>query len=246
MGLRQISFAKRGEDWFLTAPLEERADSSAVSSLLTSLDTAAIEEFVAETVVEDSDYGLANPAGVVRVREAGAESWQTIEIGAEAESEGHFARDAARDPIVRIKPDLLTALGKDLFEFRDKDIIDVQQDTIARLRLQRPEGELAIRHADFKWIIESPDEQKDQEALAYKFWYPIDDMEFETIDEAGVGDFSNPDVTLIVELTDGSTLSFQFVEEESAYRARRESDGRQGRISKESFDKLLVGAGDLG
>ncbi len=70
-------------------------------------------------------------------------------------------------------------VNQDLWAYRDKEVMDVDQDQIARVVIRREEGEeIALRYEDYQWIVEVPESQKDKEALSYKFWYPINDIRF--------------------------------------------------------------------
>ena len=125
--------------------------------------------------------------------------------------------------------------------FRDKGVLDVEQNQIARIVIHKKEDEeIALSYEDYKWIVESPDAQKDQEALAYKFWYPITEIRFLSIqdEESGLMNFPEPDVEVIVTLNDGSQRTFIFAGGGDRYLAQKVESGRQGTISQEDFEKL--------
>ena len=64
--------------------------------------------------------------------------------------------------------DVFEKVNQDLWAFRDRDIIDVSQDQIARLEIRRPGEEMVFRYEDFRWIVEKPESREGQEVLAYK------------------------------------------------------------------------------
>ena len=247
-GSDEIRLAQRDGEWFLEAPLEERADQSAVSGLLSALEFGQIQNFVSEEPETLQSYGLAKPKVWIRVRQEAEDRWRALEIGQKKE-EAFLARNPDRSPVFTVKEDLFEKITQDVWEFRDKDVIDIEQDQIADLLIRREEEEIRVRREDFKWIIQKPEAQKDQEALGYKFWYPLDEIKFETIStHESAGDstsFQKPDVEVVITLKDGSTRTFRFAHSEDQYLARKEESGRQGTISSEAYEKLQFKVEDI-
>ncbi len=247
-GAEKIRLSKVGENWALEVPLQEPADKSAVSGLLSSLETTEAQKFVAEETEDLPQYGLSNPSVVIRLQEEGEDQWKALELGnkAEGEDDHYLARNPARSAVFTVPKSILEKLTQKLWEFRDKDVINVDQDEIDKVIFHRGDLEIQARREDYKWIIEKPDAQKDKEALAYKFWYPMDDIKFETIDDSKAGTTSDKaDVQIEILMKDGSVRSFEFLKQGESYRARKVEAERGGSISKESFEKLQFKVEDI-
>ena len=233
-----IRLKKTAEKWSLELPVQEPAEASTVNSLLSALEFAEAQKFVAEQSDKLKSYGLGKPEVVARIQEEGQDSWKILQLGRKQE-DGYLARNPEQSPIFTVKGDLYQELTQDVWEFRDKDVVDVAQDRVARLLIRRDGQEIILKQEDIKWIVEKPDSQKGKEALSYKFWYPIDEILFESIAEATpVPDFPRPDIQVVLTLKDGSSRSFDFAQKKGTYLARKVETNRQGTISKESFEKL--------
>ncbi len=240
----RIELVKREETWFLESPVSENADDGKVSSLLSLLESAEAETFVTEEAEHLGEYGLQDPKVIVRVREAGEEAWRQLEVGAKAggesgEDETWFARDPQRTSVFTLKKGLLDDLERDVWEFRDKDVIDVKQDEVQKLTIKQKHSEIVLRREDFKWIVESPEDFKDRDAQSYKIWYPIDDIEFESIDDQE-GSIPDPDVEIRITLADGTSRTYRFQQEGETYWALKVDSGQKGTISGQNFKKLKV------
>jgi len=246
-GDERIVLSRDEEEWKLEEPLEEPADSGAVSGLLSSLDFADIQEFIESDKVDPAACGLDEPGIKVRLREQGSEDWRILEVGEpreEEEEESYCARDPGRDLVFTVKKDLFEDLSKSVWEYRDKDVVDVGQDEVAAITVRGLEDDLKVRREDYRWIIEQPEGLKGKEVLSYKFWYPIEDIEFETIeeDEAALPDSA---VTIQVELKEGGSKSFRFARKGEEYLAEKVESGRWGKISSQSFEKLQFRAEEI-
>lgn len=244
----KIVLKKQEDQWTLLSPLQESADSSSVNSLLSSMEFAEVQKFVVEATEDLRPYGLRRPEVVVRIQEEGRDSWKALELGKKEEGE-YLARNPDRSPVFTVKQDLRDKLTQKIWEFRDKDVVDVGQDQVVRLKIRRGSEEIVLRQEERKWIVAKPEEQKGKEAFSYKFWYPIDDIQFESIGEekenGSGGAFARPDVEIILTLKDDSTRSYDFARQGDRYLARRRDSARQGTISREAFEKLQFKAEEI-
>lgn len=242
----KVVLRKEGEKWLLRSPLEEAADRDTVSGLLSALEFAEAQKFMVEKTDDLKAYGLDKPAVMVRLQEQGQDNWKTLELGKKQGGE-YLARNPDRSPVFTVKEEVYEKLTQKIWELRDKDVVEVAQDEVTRLVVRRGTEEIVIHHSEMKWTVEKPQEQKGKEALSYKFWYPIDDIKFESIDDqkAESDGFVKPDVQVIVTLKDKSTRTYEFIRKGDRYLARRRDSGRQGTISKESFEKLQFKASEI-
>jgi len=242
-----IRIIQQDEEWHLESPIQERADQNAVSSLLSTVEFGEAQEFVSDKPEELKSYGLDPPTATIRVRHEDQDGWRTLELG-QQKGEYFLARNPERASVFTVSQEIRDKLSQDVLAFRDKDVLDVEQNQIARIVIHRKEDEeIALRYEDYKWIVESPDAQKDQEVLAYKFWYPINEIRFASIqdEESDLMNFPEPDVEVIVTLNDGSQRTFVFAGHGDRYLAQKVESGRQGTISQEDFEKLQFKIEDI-
>ncbi len=243
----QIKLKKQGEKWLLEQPIQESADEGSVSSLLSTLESVEAQKFVVEQPNDLKDYGLDKPTATVRIREQGKDSWKTLELGRK-EDDGYLARTTDRTPVFSVKTDIYDKLNQKLWELRDKAVVDVEQDRVALLTFKSAAAEIVLkRQDDGKWVVQKPDSLKGKEAFTYKFWYPLTDIKYQSIDDrmTGAAGFAKPDIQVTVKLKDGSQRSYEFSQQGDKYLARKVDAKRVGTISKESFEALKLTPEDL-
>ncbi|RPJ86098.1 MAG: DUF4340 domain-containing protein, partial [Acidobacteria bacterium] len=246
-GSDQIKLKKQGEKWVLEQPIQEAADEGGVSSLLSTLESAEAQTFVTEQPDDLKTYGLQEPGVTVRIREQGKDSWKTLALG-KKEGEDYLARNTERTPVFTLKAEVFDKLNQKLWEFRDKSVVDVEQDRVTELTLKRADAEIVLkRQDDGKWVVQKPDPLKGKEAFTYKFWYPLTDIKYQSIDDrpAGAAGSGKTGIQVTVKLKDGSQRHYEFSQEGDKYLARKVDAGRVGSISKESFEALKFKPEDL-
>ncbi len=242
-----IRLEHRDEEWFMEAPLEERADQGKVTGLLSTVEFAEVQEFVDDDPEELESYGLVPARATLRVLLDDAREWKSLELG-EGRSEYFLARNSDWPFVFTVNPELPDRLGQTVWDFRDKSVVDVEQTEISRVLFRRgADEEIALQYRDYAWTIEKPDSHKDRAAQAYSFWYPITGIAFQSIDDSPSDQprISQPDVRLTVTFNDGAERSFEFARSGDRYLARKVNSGRQGAISQADFEKLLFEIEDI-
>ena len=243
-----IRLERREKEWFLTQPLQEQADSSFISSLLSGIKYARAEKFL-DGVDQDQlePYGLDQPRLVLRIRQEGEEDWRVLEIG-RAEEETLTARDASREIVFEIKSSVTEKLEKSVWDYRYKQIVDLEQEEVDRVQIRGRE-EIWIQREGEDFTIHEPEEQRGQKTAVYKFWYPLSEIKFAAIDDALSGSedprFLEPSIAVDITLKDGTVRQLQFSQQDEQYFARLLGSGRSGRITKEDFEKLQLEAANL-
>jgi hypothetical protein len=136
-GPTALQLARAGSDWVVKAPVQSRADYSAVEGLLTKLSTTNMTKMVEASAKDPAvlgKYGLDKPAATVTL---GAGSTRaTLALGRE-ESGAVYARDQSRDMVFAVDPSLLTDVKKPVDDYRDKDLFEFRGFNAARLRIAR-------------------------------------------------------------------------------------------------------------
>ncbi|HXK60978.1 MAG TPA: DUF4340 domain-containing protein [Acidobacteriota bacterium] len=239
-GSDQIKLEKKGDKWLLVHPISETADEGTINSLLSTLEYAEAQEFVAEQPENLKQYGLQTPAVTLRIREEGKDSWLTLQLG-KKQGDEYLARNLERTPVFTLKSEVYDKLTQKLWEFRDKSVVDVEQDQVAQLTFKREDTEITLKHQDDgKWLVEKPDSLKGKEAYTWKFWYPLTDIKYESIEAAGKVNTGSatPDVHVTITLKDGSRRTYEFFQQGDKYLAKKVDAQRVGSITKESFEAL--------
>lgn len=236
--------------WRITEPIEDLGDESVISSLLSTVKYARIEDFVVEEAEEEdlAEHGLNSPTYELKVKLAGGDQWQTLQLG-EKTGEQYYARDPSRRNIFTVRASLTDNLDKPVDDFRDKKIIDVKQADLDRVVVQRGDNVIEIRREGDGFVMTRPEAEKGKPTAPYKFWYPITDIRFEQLDDGPSGQndprFQAPDIRLEVTTRDGATRAYEFVKDNGTHRARKVDEGRSGTISLTDFEKLKLEAPSL-
>ena len=106
----KVELTKAGQDWNITAPVQARADFSAVESIVTRLQSAQMKSLPAEQGADLKNYGLDKPVATATVGLGSTRA--TLAFGKAAEGGDVYAKDVTRPAVVTVAADLLTDIQK--------------------------------------------------------------------------------------------------------------------------------------
>jgi hypothetical protein len=139
-GSPAVTLARTDADWRLTAPVDTRADSSAVDSIINRASQATFKAVVAGEPAPASEadlrkYGLDRPRFIL---ELGAGSTRaSLAIGYTLDDSSVYARDVSKPIVVTVDASLLNDLSKTADDLRVKDVFVFKPYTAVGLELSR-------------------------------------------------------------------------------------------------------------
>jgi len=147
---QRLAFAKAGDAWRLTSPLDARADLGQVEGAIGSLQTLAMKSIAAPEAAEKdlAKYGLDKPE-LTAVVGAGS-TRATLAVGKADESGSLYARDLSRPMVVTIEPTTINALRNTPDSFRPKDVFEFRSFTASRLEITRGTSAVAFERVTGK------------------------------------------------------------------------------------------------
>jgi len=160
----KLELTKAGQDWNITAPVQARADSGAVESIVTRLQSAQMKSLPAEhaAAADLKNYGLDKPVATATVGLGSTRA--TLAFGKAADEGGDvYAKDVTRPAVVTVAADLLKDVQKNVSDLRRKDIFEFRSFNAKRIEVARGAETLVFekvkgtgKDATEKWRRVSP------------------------------------------------------------------------------------------
>jgi hypothetical protein len=145
--------------WRITRPVALRADNETVSEFLDKLAGQKVREFVAEAPARRDVYGLERPVRVTihSGRDKDRVS-RTLLLGkVDSAKKGVYAMRAGEPSVMLIPEDVYTQVPKNVGVLRNKMLVEIDRDKVARLEIQSPRGTVTVAREDGQWKIVAPE-----------------------------------------------------------------------------------------
>jgi hypothetical protein len=134
-GGKTSRFVKPSGEWQIAAPVQARADFSAIEGIVSRLSGLQMKSIIEAPEADSRKYGLDKPAATIKFGSGSSEA--TLVIGGPAAEGTVYARDLSRPAVVTIESSVLDELKKDPSEFRQKDLFDARGFNSTRLEIVR-------------------------------------------------------------------------------------------------------------
>jgi len=169
-GKESYELARTDDGWGLVKPVSAPAEKDKVDSLLGKLTDVQARQFVTDAPQSLAAYGLAAAdarlvvtAWTVKKSEATPPATQpaerrvahTLVLGNRA-GDDIYARIEGRPAVFRLDGALLDDLQPKLADLRDKQVLRIDKDRIARIDLDLPTGKARLVKKDWQWRMEAP------------------------------------------------------------------------------------------
>ncbi len=175
-----IILKQENGSWKLVAPIEAKADEAAVDGLASELSSTQVERSLESSPVDWKDYGLENPNLKITV---GLEDGRRLDLEL-GDKDFNQASVFGRIPHlakVLVLPTLFyTAVDKELFDFRDKSVLDFDREQVREVRIRARRKTYRLQKEGEDWSIREPIQARADRSEIRSL---LSDMEFARVEE---------------------------------------------------------------
>ncbi len=163
---RRSAVSKRSDGtWFVTHPIEAKADIQEIEDILSELRALQVSTFEADGAdanvpAQLEKSGLDNPR--IQMKLTDGNNTYALDIGSEVPSENGtqrnvYVKSVHQEAIYTVSDDIYRLLNKSVFDLRDKRVIDFQRtDTIRIAIKQNQETTVCTKNYDNTWELQTP------------------------------------------------------------------------------------------
>lgn len=145
-----VTLEKRGEDWFVTKPVEAKANAQNVKSLLENLKDIKVKEAIDKTDAKYGTYELTDDKAVRVMAFEGAKKLVDLRFG-KSGSRGQIAR-IGDEPGAYVTSGYSSYLyTRDASGFRDKSILKFEDANAIAVEITNKNGVFSFSKNDDKW-----------------------------------------------------------------------------------------------
>ncbi len=219
---------KKGGTWQMVKPLKVKADKSEIERILSRLEFMESQRKLKEKI-ELQKFGLDNPKIEVTINSK--DKSLTLLLGDNCPVGGNmYAMRKNIEEILVVRKGILNDLDKEVEDFRDRQVVEIDKFKTSKLLIERDEDILECRKEDEKWHITNPiqacgDSEKIEEILDKLNDLKIENFVSEDPAETEKYGLSSPMLTATIWEGDSSrSVIFGTQEENKVYAKRKAFD----------------------
>ena len=161
-----VHCGKQDNAWRVVYPIEAKADTEEIETLLSELRTLKVSTFEADGADANNParlekYGLHTPR--IRAQITGIDNTYMLNIGSAVpadtgiQGQVYVKASVHQDAIYTVSEDVYNLLNKSVFDLRDKRVIDFQRTDTIRFEIKKgKETTIGTRNFDDTWELQTP------------------------------------------------------------------------------------------
>ena len=202
---------KTNDDWHLTAPIPDRADTKVIDTLLYSTQFLKRDDSLTNLGKGDQKRNYLKQFGVLRsrliLRCIGKQTHTELQFGGETAVEGScYVRVDSKDDVFVTDDDLKNLVSKPPDFFRDHELTPFLAPEIDRIVLTQAAGEIELTRQRDQWQIERPIKARASQAAVSRMLKKISEtpvLQFQ--EEEGGGEFETETSPSAISLFSGQS-----------------------------------------
>ena len=144
--------------WRMTRPAPLAADGETISEFLDKLTAQKVKEFVADGPVSAATYGLDHPTRltIYTGRDKERASRALLLGRSDSAKKGVYAMRPGEASVLLLPDEVLTKVPRNVAVLRDKTVVSVDRDKLARLEIESPKGTVVAARDKDAWKLVAP------------------------------------------------------------------------------------------
>ena len=147
-----VTLEKRGDEWFLSAPVDYRANQRYVEELVGNASHLRIESMVSDKPEKHGKFEV-DSTGTEATIYAGGQSFAFVVGKASSDYSHSYVRKKDADEIYMVKGMIKRYYSKRLNDWRNRTIFDFDQETVDKLDVFNESGKTTFAKTDTGWVV---------------------------------------------------------------------------------------------
>ncbi len=240
-----VKIVKKNGLWQIAAPFEYLADSTTIESLLKTLTDYAYTQEIPVGKERWAEFGLDQPQQIISLKSSINSSKSfTLYVGSKAPiGYNVYFRTSTEEKVFMGSQHLLVSGNKSLFDFRDKRVVNVDENSVSSILYERlSQPTIEIKKIDGTFLLSRPEESEADQSEVKDFLADINGLKTQGIDDNPKGDLVNaflkPDIIVSWIQSPTETKTLKFVNFKNKFAASFEPTKTVYFLPKESIQKL--------
>jgi hypothetical protein len=153
-----LAVERADKGWRMTRPAPLAADGEMIGEFLDKLAAQKVKEFVADGPVATASYGLDRPTRLTIFTGRDKERvGRTLLLGrVDDAKKGLYVMRPGESSVLLVPDEVAKQVPKNVAVVRDKVVVSVDRDKVAKLELESPKGTVAAAREKDQWALVAP------------------------------------------------------------------------------------------
>ena len=196
------------QKWAMVKPVNIKANTATINSLLFDLKNARIVEFITTHTKNSKTFNFEQPEKEINLTYKNGKTW-TLKLGNQASSQDHyFAQRSDDETVFTIQKSSAESIFRSLHDLKDRTVLMFDDDVVREIQIHDSKQTFILKKSTDKWNLVLPKPSDSiQSFIGKDILWTLNSIEFESVLAKDPGNtltgLTNPKVS--VKLLDGKS-----------------------------------------
>ena len=196
------------QKWTMVKPVNMKANTATINSLLFDLKNVRIVEFITTHTKNSKTFNFEQPEKEINLTFKNGKTW-ALKLGNQTSSQDHyFAQRSDDETVFTIQKSSVESIFRSLHDLKDRTILEFDDDAVREIHIQDSKQTFILKKSENKWNLTLPKPSDSiQSFIGKDILWTLNSIEFESVLARDPGNtvtgLTNPKVS--VKLLDGKS-----------------------------------------
>ena len=170
------------QKWTMVKPVDMKANTATINSLLFDLKNSRIVKFIKTNAKNSKMFGMEQPEKEISLTYKNGETW-TLKLGGQASNADHyFAQRSDEETVFTLQKSSIESIFRSLYDLKDRTVLEFDDDVAREIQIHDSKQTFILKKSTNKWSLTLPEPSDSiQSFIGKDILWTLNSIEFESV-----------------------------------------------------------------
>ena len=185
MGDSRVDLIRDKKDlqkWTMVKPVDMKANTATINSLLFDLKNTRIVKFIKTNAENSKMFGMEQPEKEISLTYKNGGTW-TLKLGGQTSNADHyFAQRSDEETVFTLQKSSIESIFRSLYDLKDRTVLEFDDDVAREIQIHDSKQTFILKKSTNKWNLTLPEPSKSiQSFIGKDILWTLNSIEFESV-----------------------------------------------------------------
>ena len=185
MGDSRVDLIRDKKDlqkWTMVKPVDMKANTATINSLLFDLKNTRIVQFIKTNTKNSKMFGMEQPEKEISLTYKNGETW-TLKLGGQTSNADHyFAQRSDEETVFTLQKSSIESIFRSLYDLKDRTVLEFDGDVAREIQIHDSKQTFILKKSTNKWNLTLPEPSDSiQSFIGKDILWTLNSIEFESV-----------------------------------------------------------------
>ena len=170
------------QKWAMVKPVDMKANTATINSLLFDLKSTRIVKFIKTNAENSKMFGMEQPEKEISLTYKNGGTW-TLKLGGQTSNADHyFAQRSDEETVFTLQKSSIESIFRSLYDLKDRTVLEFDDDVAREIQIHDSKQTFILKKSTNKWSLTLPEPSDSiQSFIGKDILWTLNSIEFESV-----------------------------------------------------------------